>query len=135
MDFAGISRRSAGYYQGQEMGTMAITPIKRYQSEQTETANAEGTSWLGYAAGGALVAAGLLMFSGRRKAGMVAAASGAALVVMDQKETLERWWSTLPEYIDDVQKTLDQVQKAVETVDVQRERVSRVLNGLRAAQS
>ena len=82
-----------------------------------------------------LVAAGLLMFAGRRKAGMVAAASGAAIVVLDQKETLERWWNTLPEYIDDVQKTLDQVQKAVETVDVQRERVSRILNGLRTAQN
>ena len=59
---------------------------------------------------------------------MVAAASGTALALLDQQETLRSWWNALPGYIDDVQKLLGQVQGAVEAFDVQREKLHQVLS-------
>ncbi len=40
-------------------------------------------NWIGFAAGGTLVAAGLLLLVGERRAGMVAAASGTALAMTE----------------------------------------------------
>jgi hypothetical protein len=84
-------------------------------------------NWVGFAAGGTLVAAGLLLLTGQRRAGMVTAASGAALAMLDQKETLVSWWNMLPGYIDEVQGLLTQVQGAVEELAAQRERLRRIL--------
>jgi HPt (histidine-containing phosphotransfer) domain-containing protein len=58
----------------------------------------------------------------------VAAASGAALAMLDQQEALRSWWNRLPAYIDDVQKLLSQVQDTVQEVSVQRERLHRILS-------
>jgi hypothetical protein len=84
-------------------------------------------NWIGFAAGGTLVTAGLLLLAGERRAGMVAAASGTALALLDQKETLHSWWNTLPVYIDQVQRVLTQVQTTVEDVSAKREALRRVL--------
>ena len=71
-------------------------------------------NWVGFAAGGTLVAGGLLMLTGERRAGIVAAASGTALALLDQQETLRSWWNALPGYIDQVQGVLGQVQDTVD---------------------
>jgi hypothetical protein len=84
-------------------------------------------NWVGFAAGGTLVAAGFLLLTGQRRAGMVAAASGTALALLDQQETLRSWWNTLPAYIDEVQGLLTQVQGTVEELAAQRERLRRIL--------
>jgi hypothetical protein len=64
---------------------------------------------------------------GERRAGMVAAASGTALAMIDEKETLHAWWNALPGYIDQVQRVLNQVQATVEDVDAKRETLRRIL--------
>jgi hypothetical protein len=87
----------------------------------------EPMNWIGFAAGGTLVAAGLLLLVGERRAGMVAAASGTALAMIDEKETLHAWWNALPGYIDQVQRVLNQVQATVEDVDAKRETLRRIL--------
>jgi hypothetical protein len=84
-------------------------------------------NWIGFAAGGTLVTAGLLLLAGERRAGMVAAASGTALALLDQQETLHSWWNALPGYIDQVQGVLDKVQVAVNEIAVKREDLRRVL--------
>jgi hypothetical protein len=83
--------------------------------------------WVGFAAGGTLVTAGLLLLAGERRAGMVAAASGTALALLDQQETLISWWNVLPDYIDQLQRMLDQVQNTINEVEVKREALRRVL--------
>ena len=64
---------------------------------------------------------------GERRAGMVAAASGTALAMIDEKNTLLSWWNAMPGYIDQVQRVLSQVQTTVDDVDAKREALHRVL--------
>jgi hypothetical protein len=84
-------------------------------------------NWVGFAAGGTLVTAGLLLLAGERRAGMVAAASGTALALLDQQQTLHSWWNALPGYIDQVQEVLGKVQNTVNEVAVKREALRQAL--------
>jgi len=97
--------------------------------ERPSAAQSACCDWAGYAAGGALVAAGVLLVTGHRRAGLVAAAGGTALALAGQQETLRNWWEALPGYIDNAQRLLNQVQGAVEAVDAQRETLRRIWRG------
>jgi len=109
---------------------MVVVPLSKPENESASTPEAEKSepmNWIGFAAGGTLVAAGLLMLVGERRAGMVAAASGTALALIEEKELLQTWWNALPGYIDRVQGVLNQVQATVDEVDAKRESLRRVL--------
>ena len=109
---------------------MVVVPLSRTAGDsrtQPGAPESETLNLVGFAAGGALVAAGLLLLTGQRRAGLVAAASGAALAMLDQKETVLSWWNALPGYIDEVQGLLTHVQETVEELAVQRERLRRIL--------
>ena len=109
---------------------MVVVPLSKPENDSDVTPEAEKSesmNWIGFAAGGSLVAAGLLLLVGERRAGMVAAASGTALAMLNEKETLLSWWNAMPGYIDQVQRVLNQVQASVEEVDAKREALHRVL--------
>ncbi|MFZ1087547.1 MAG: hypothetical protein WAN35_21495 [Terracidiphilus sp.] len=109
---------------------MAVVPLSKPVSEspaKLELVENECMNWVGFAAGGSLVTAGLLLLAGKQKAGMVAAAAGTALALLDQQETLYSWWNELPTYIDQVQSVLSKVQDTVNEVAVKREALRRVL--------
>jgi len=109
---------------------MAVVPLSKPANESglaPEVTECESTNWVGFAAGGSLVAAGLLLLSGERRAGIVAAATGTALAMLDQQDTLRSWWTALPSYIDQVQKVVVQVQNTVDEVAVKREALRRAL--------
>ncbi|MGA2348868.1 MAG: hypothetical protein ABSF70_00430 [Terracidiphilus sp.] len=109
---------------------MVVVPLSRPENDSPTTlgiVESESMNWIGFAAGGTLVTAGLLLLAGERRAGMVAAASGTALALLDQQETLHSWWNALPGYIDQVQGVLDKVQVAVNEIAVKREDLRRVL--------
>jgi hypothetical protein len=109
---------------------MVVVPLSQSANDSALTPDAvesETMNWIGFAAGGTLVTAGLLLLAGERRAGMVAAASGTALALLDQKETLHSWWNTLPVYIDQVQRVLNQVQTTVEDVSAKRESLRQIL--------
>jgi ABC-type transporter Mla subunit MlaD len=74
------------------------------------------------------VAGGLLLLAGERRAGMVAAASGTALALLDQQETLLAWWNALPGYLDQVQKVLGKVENTVNEAAAKREDLRRILS-------
>jgi ABC-type transporter Mla subunit MlaD len=84
-------------------------------------------NWIGFAAGGTLVAGGLLLLAGERRAGLVAAAAGTTLALLEEKDTLHSWWEALPGYIDQVQRVIGQVQDAVNEVAEKRETLRRAL--------
>jgi hypothetical protein len=110
---------------------MVVVPLSKPEndSEMTPgTEKSESMNWIGFAAGGTLVAAGLLLLLGERRAGMVAAASGTALALIDEKDTLRTWWNSLPGYIDQVQRGLNQVQATVEDVDTKRQALHQILS-------
>jgi hypothetical protein len=109
---------------------MVVVRLSQPETDSPTTpdaAESEAMSWIAFAAGGTLVAAGLLMLAGERRAGMVAAASGTALALLDEKETLQSWWESLPGYIDQVQNVLNKVQDTVNEVAVKREDLRRIL--------
>lgn len=109
---------------------MVVVPLSKPENDSDVTPGAEKSepiNWIGFAAGGSLVAAGLLLLVGERRAGMVAAASGTALAMLNEKETLFSWWNAMPVYIEQVQGVLNKVQSSVEEVDAKREALHRVL--------
>ena len=72
---------------------MVVVPLRQQANDfepELRASEAECMSWVGYAAGGTLIAGGLLLLAGKRRAGTVAAAAGAALTLLDQvQETVE----------------------------------------------
>jgi len=107
---------------------MVVVPLSKTANESgSEAVESGAMNWVGFAAGGTLVAAGLLLLAGERRAGMVAAASGTALALLDQKHTLNSWWSALPAYIDQVQGVLGKVQTTVNEVADKRETIRQAL--------
>jgi hypothetical protein len=108
---------------------MAVVPLSRteYQGNNHANRTSEGTDWARIAAGGSLVAGGLLLLTGHRRAGLVSAAAGTALAVLDQQETVMAWWNALPGYIEQAQRVLGQVEESVAEVAAQRERLQRIL--------
>ena len=109
---------------------MAVVHLPRKANQvhaEPRTAEDEALNWVGFAAGGTLIAGGLLLLSGQRRAGMVAASAGAALALLDQKDTLRSWWHTLPSYIDEVQGTLTHVQNTVNGIAARHATLQRIL--------
>ena len=109
---------------------MVIIPLAEPAQESEGQSRAEArerTNWVGITAGTTLAAAGLLLLSGHRRAGLLAAASGTTLAVLDQQEALRTWWEALPGYVDQVQNLLGQVQDTVNEVAVKREALRRAL--------
>jgi len=80
------------------------------------------------AACGSLMAGGLLLLTGHKRAGLVMAASGTALALMDHEETLKRWWEALPGYVEHAQTMFEQVRDVVEGVAEKGETLRRVLS-------
>ncbi len=109
---------------------MVVLPLPKYETEiklEPGTEQTDSLNWAGYAAGGALVAGGLLLLTGRRRAGTIAATAGVALALLDQQDTLNSWWQALPVYINQVQWTISQVQDSVNSMAAKREAVRRIL--------
>jgi hypothetical protein len=88
---------------------------------------ADDVRWLRYAAAGTLAASGALLVTGHRKAGLIAAASGAALAMLDQKEAVRAWWNLLPGFLEEMHSTLGKAQTAVEDLSAQGEKLREML--------
>lgn len=117
---------------------MVVVPLSKSLNEPGTAASeapdagrrvqdADHFNWVRMAAVGSLALSGVLLMSGRKRAGLVAAVSGTALAVLDQQESLKVWWETLPVYLNDVQLMLSRAQGAVENVSVQRDKLHRIM--------
>jgi hypothetical protein len=109
---------------------MVVVPLQKSANEADialHVREPESTSWIQIASGATLIAGGLLLLTGNRRAGTVAAASGAALALLDQQEALRSFWNELPVYIDEVQRVLNQVQDSIEDIAEHREKLRRIM--------
>jgi hypothetical protein len=86
------------------------------------------SDWLGMAVGGSFLAGGLLLLSGKKKAGMLVTAGAMALTLVDQKDTVREWWNTLPGYLDDAQRLLDQAAHTIEDLATKRDKLRSMFN-------
>jgi hypothetical protein len=87
----------------------------------------KGADWVRYAAGASLIAGGCLLLTGRRRAGMVMAASGTAMAALDQQDTLRRWWAALPSYVENAQSMVEKTQDVLQGLTEKAETVRRTL--------
>ena len=105
---------------------MVVVPLPNPASDapaQPAGAQAESYPWLHYAAGGALLLGGILLVSGKRRAGLLSTITGAALAMLDQQDAVQAWWVALPGLVDDASRMLHQVEGVVESLDAQREKI------------
>ena len=94
----------------------------------TEMPRTASVDWVKVAACGSLVTGGLLLLSGRKRAGLVMAASGTALAMLDHEDSLRRWWDALPGYVDRAQYMFEQVRDVVEDIAEKGESLRRVIS-------
>jgi hypothetical protein len=107
---------------------LATVPNRESKSSRIVTIPATAqVDWVNIAAFGSLITGGLLLLSGQKRAGLVMAASGTALAMLDNEDTLRRWWDALPEYVDRAQRMVEQVQEVVDVVTEKGESIRRVL--------
>ena len=110
---------------------MVVVPLTKPVSEASEapvTRRADDINWIRYAAAGTLAAGGALLITGNRKAGLIAAATGAVLTMIDQQEVVSAWWNMLPGFLDEMQSTLGKAQVAVQDLSTQGQKLRAVFN-------
>ena len=85
---------------------MVVVPLAASENQSARKPESNSMSdsrfWVRAAAAGSLAAGGVLLMTGQRRAGLVAAAAGTALTAFDQSETVRSWWSQFPGYLDEV---------------------------------
>jgi hypothetical protein len=108
---------------------MVVVPLTKPVENSNEaplTQCANDTNWIRYAAAGTLAASGALLITGNRRAGLVAAASGVVLAMIDQQETVSAWWNMLPGFLEELHATLGRAQVAVEDISTQGQKLRNV---------
>jgi hypothetical protein len=83
--------------------------------------------WTHYVAAGTLVAGGVLMVTGNKRAGMAVAAAGTALALLEEQEAIKSWWRDLPAYLNDAQEFLDKIEGYLQEASVQGQRLQGIL--------
>lgn len=109
---------------------MVVVPLSKPVSDSAEAPRAGGAGsvgWISIAAVGALAAGGALLLCDKPRAGLITAASGTALVMLDQQETVRAWWNALPGYLAEIQDVLSRVQTALDDISTQRERLQKLI--------
>jgi len=108
---------------------MVVVPLAKPANELSEapvTRRANDVNWLRYAAAGTLAASGALLITGNRRAGLVAAASGVALAMLDEQEVVSAWWNMLPGFLEELQTSLGHAQVAVQDLSTQGQKLRQV---------
>ena len=109
---------------------MAIVPLSQPESDPRPVPSAPASNsvnWVRVSAACFLGAGGALLLGGQRRAGLLAAATGTTLAMLDQQHTLHDWWKVLPVYIGEVQRLLSQVQGSVDSLAAQRDKLESFL--------
>jgi hypothetical protein len=101
---------------------MVVVPLSNPAGEaraEPVAAKSQSIEWLGLCASGSLLIGGVLLLTGKHRAGLLAAITGTALTMVDQQETVRTWWNSLPGLINDASRMLGQVQGVVDNVNAQ----------------
>jgi hypothetical protein len=79
--------------------------------------------WMRVGVGCTLLTGSLLLLAGKRKAGLLATFAGTALAILEHQDLVSEWWNSLPGYLNDAQRKLDQATNAVEDLTAKGEQV------------
>jgi len=111
------------------MVVVPLTQPERQAKMERHKHRLEETKWARIAAGAGLVAGGLMLLTGNRKSGLLTAAAGTALAILDQQDVVTAFWNSLPGHIDTVQDVLGRVEATVGELEEQHGRLNRILKG------
>lgn len=90
--------------------------------------NLQNITWTRGLATGSLIAGAILLVTGNRRAGIAFTAVGAATALLEDVEGTRELWASIPTYIESGQQALNRVEKFVEEVTEQGERVAKMLS-------
>jgi hypothetical protein len=107
---------------------MAVTVLRKVRNTHSRHTEAEPLDWVAVAACGSLCAGGLLLLAGKKRAGLVAAASGTALAMLEHEDTIRHWWDSIPNYLGQAHSMLDQAQDVVDKIADKGQSLRRVLS-------
>lgn len=85
------------------------------------------SDWLRIGVGASLLTGSLLLLTGKRKAGLLVTFAGTALAMMEHKEVVRDWWDSLPGYLDNAQRMLDQAAATIDDLTEKRDKIMSLL--------
>jgi hypothetical protein len=109
------------------MGIVSIPRRLVREREKASTRQADSQDWINLAAGGTLLAGGLLLLTNQRRAGVVMGVAGATLTLLNHQETVRDWWDQIPTYVEHVQNMIGRVQTSMEELSITRENLHQTL--------
>jgi hypothetical protein len=111
------------------MGIVSIPKRKVHQIKKTIESQIESPDVVKVAAGGALVAGGILLLTGQRRAGIALSVAGAALTLLSEQEVVRSWWEQLPDYVEHLEHIVGRMKNSVEEITVTRDNLRQVITG------
>lgn len=111
------------------MGIVSIPKRKVHQIKKAIETQVESPDVVKVAAGGALVAGGILLLTGQRRAGIALSVAGAALTLLSEQEVVRSWWEQLPDYVEHLEHMVNRMKNSVEEITVTRDNLRQVITG------
>ncbi|MGB6130510.1 MAG: hypothetical protein WBG54_01930 [Acidobacteriaceae bacterium] len=85
--------------------------------------------WTRSVAAGSLAAGAVLLLTGRRRSGLILAAAGAAVALLENPESVRDAWNSLPRYIRSGQDFIARAEDFVQELNRQGHRIRNVVAG------
>ena len=83
--------------------------------------------WTKFAAAGTMLAGGLLVLTGHKRAGLAVAAAGTAIALLEEQDAVKTWWKNIPGYLREAQAVLDKVEGYMEEAATQGHKLQSIL--------
>jgi hypothetical protein len=100
------------------------------QIEAKLPSNLSSVPWTRSLAAGTLLAGAVLLVLGKRKSALAVAAAGGAIALIEDPESVRRFWNDIPNYVQAGQKMLGRLEGLIEQVAEQGGHLKDVLRRL-----
>ena len=100
------------------------------QIEAKLPSNLNSVPWTRSLAAGTLLASAVLLVLGKRKSAIAVAAAGGAVALIEDPESVRRFWNDIPNYVQAGQKMLGRLEGLIEQVAEQGSQFKDVLRRL-----
>jgi hypothetical protein len=104
-----------------------VSAIPEQLKSRLKAATAE-PNWARILSAGALITGAVLLATGKRKAGIALTAVGATAALLEDTEGTKEIWNSIPGYIEQGQQVLTRIERFVEDIAEQGERVRKMVN-------
>ena len=110
------------------MGVTAFPNPASVSQGEIMKSKQNGRDWVGIAAGGTFLAGALLMLSGKKKAALAVTGSAMAMSLLDQRETVREWWTSIPRHLDNAERFLGHAENTIKDLASKRDKLRSMFN-------